>query len=141
VMPGTLRAPLADILAAPSRVPRLAQWVLGVMLVGFGVAGLITGVQAGLSATRLGLVIMAIPVILSIQVLFFGGQLHRGRPRATLVALGVQGLLVWGLMPIIGPSWLGQVGFLVGSLLWRWPSPWSCSWPSAGSSGPRPTIA
>lgn len=120
-MPSTL-VPLADILAGPARVPRLARAILGVVLVGIGVAGLIASIQAALPPSRLAAVLVAIPVIVMIQVVFFGGQLHRGRPRATLIALIVQGTLVWGLMPVIGQAWLGQVGFLAGSLLLATPA-------------------
>lgn len=121
-MPGTLRVPLADILVGPTSVRRLARAILGVVLVGIGVAGLIASIQAALPPSRLAVVLVAIPVIVMIQVVFFGGQLHRGRPRAALIALIVQGTLVWGLMPIIGQAWLGQVGFLVGSLLLATPA-------------------
>lgn len=108
---------LAEILAGPTRVPRLAQAVLAFVLVGFGAAALITGLQAKLPSARLVMMLVALPAVLVIQVVFFGGQHYRGRPRATLLALLVQVVLVWGLMPFIGQAWLGQVGFLVGSLL------------------------
>jgi two-component system, NarL family, sensor histidine kinase DesK len=91
--------------------------VLGLVLLGIGGAALITGLQSATSGFGLALVLVGLPAILLIQVVFFGGQLYRGRPRATVVALVAQGVLVWAPMLVLGLSWLGQVGFLVGSLL------------------------
>jgi two-component system, NarL family, sensor histidine kinase DesK len=112
-----LRAPLADALAGPTRVPRLAQVVLALVLLGLGFAALLSDLQQKSSPGRLALIVIAMLAILAIQVVFFGGQMHRDRPRATIAALVIQGVLVWAPMLILGYSWLGQVGFFVGSLL------------------------
>jgi two-component system, NarL family, sensor histidine kinase DesK len=112
-----LRGRLSQAFPGTRRPARLAQAVLGVVLLGFGAAALITALQSAASPQGLALVLAALPLIVLIQVVYFGGQLYRDRPRFTPVVLLTQSVLVWAPMLVLGQAWLGQVSFLIGSFL------------------------
>src|SRR5215212_7391270 len=97
--------------------PRIARAVLFTVLVGLGLAALITDVQAATASWHLAVVVLCLSAILAIQIGYFGRQMHITRPELAPAILIVHACLAWGPLLVLGASWLGQIGIFAGTVL------------------------